>query len=276
MRRRLAGLGRRAEADGGLAGDERGLVGGLRLGQRRGDRLYVVTIDAHRVPAGRLETLHLVGRIRQRQSAVDGNAVVIEQHDQLRQFEMAGERNGFLRNAFHQVAVGGEHIRLVIDDGVAEHGCHVAFRHRHADGIGEALAERAGGGLDAGGVAIFRMTGRDRAGLTEALDLIDRHGRVAGEIEQGIHQHRAVAGRQHEAVAIGPFRVGGIELQELGKQHGRHVGGAHRQAGMAGIGLLHGVHGQRADGIGHIRSSGNGWRRGVCCHGKWACLKGFA
>ena len=96
---------------------------------------------------------------------------------------MAGERNGFLRNAFHQVAVGREHVCLVIDDRIAEHGRHVPLRHGHADGIGQTLAERAGGGLDAGRVAVFRMTGRDRAGLAEPLDLIDRHGRVAGKIE---------------------------------------------------------------------------------------------
>jgi hypothetical protein len=46
----------------------------------------------------------------------------------------------------------------------------------------------------------------------------------------------------------------GIELHDLGEQHGGDVGAAHRQAGMAGIGLLDRVHGQGADGVRHVGS----------------------
>ena len=130
-------------------------------------------------------------------------------------------------------------------------GVHDALGERHADGIGEALAERAGGRLDAGGMAVFGVAGGLRAELAEILDLVDRHVLVAGEIEQRIEQHRAVAGRQDEAVAVGPVRVLRIEFQEAREQHGGDVGGAHRQAGMAGIGLLDGIHGKEADRIGH-------------------------
>ena len=59
--------------------------------------------------------------------------------------------------------------------------------------LAEALAQRPGGGLDPGGVAVFRMAGGAAAELAEALDLIQRHVGIAGEIEQGIEQHRAVA-----------------------------------------------------------------------------------
>ena len=103
----------------------------------------------------------------ERQRAVDRNAVVVEQHDQPVELEMAGERDRFLADAFHQVAVGGEHVGLVIDDAVAELGGQMPLGDRHADRVGEALAERAGGGLDAGRVTeIFRMARRSssRAG----------------------------------------------------------------------------------------------------------------
>ena len=90
-----------------------------------------------------------------------------------------------------------------------------------------------------------------RAELAEILDLVERHVLVAGEIQQRIQQHRAVAGRQDEAVAVRPFRIGGVEFQELREQHGGDVGRAHRQAGMAGIRLLDGIHRQRADRVGH-------------------------
>ena len=128
---------------------------------------------------------------------------------------------------------------------------------READRVAEALAERPGGRLDAGRMAVFGMAGRLRAELAEVLQVLERHVRIAGEIEQRIEQHRAVAGRQDEAVAVGPVRLGRIELQELGEQHRGDVGHAHRQAGMAGVGLFHGVHGQGPDGVRQVaRGSG--------------------
>ena len=89
------------------------------------------------------------------------------------------------------------------------------------------------------------------AELAEMLDLIDRHVLVAGEVEERIEQHRAVAGRQDEAVAVGPVRVFRIEFQEAREQDRGKVGAAHRQAGMARIGLLDGVHGKEADRVRH-------------------------
>ena len=76
------------------------------------------------------------------------------------------------------------------------------------------------------------------------------HARIAEQIEQRIEQHRAVAGREHEAVAVRPVRPAGVEFHEALEQHGRDVGHAHRHAGMAGFGLLHRVHRERADGVG--------------------------
>ena len=221
------------------------------LASAGGNRLGIVAVDAARLPAGGFEPLHLIDRVGERQRPVDGDAVVVEQHDQLVQLEMAGERDRLLADAFHQVAVGGEHIGAMVDDVVAEHRREMRFGDRHADGVGEALAERPGRGLDAGRVAVFRMTRRQRAELAEALDLIDRHRLVAEEMQQRVDQHRAVAGRQHEAVAVGPGRIGRIEFQEAREQHGRDVGRAHRQSGMAGLRLFDGIHGERADRVRH-------------------------
>jgi hypothetical protein len=65
-----------------------------------------------------------------------------------------------------------------------------------------------------------------------------------------------------------------IELQEAAEQHGGDVGHAHRHAGMAGIGLLHGVHGERPDGVGHVAMADGGRRRrggtrADCFHGRF-------
>ena len=139
----------------------------------------------------------------------------------------------------------------MVDEVVAERGVHDALAEREADRIGEALAERAGGGLDARGVTVFGMTGGLGAKLAEMLDLVDVDVFVAGQVEQGIKQHRAVAGRQDEAVAVGPVRIFRIVFQEAREQHGGDVGAAHRQAGMAGFRLFDGVHGKEADRVGH-------------------------
>ena len=123
---------------------------------------------------------------------------------------------------------------------------------RHADRVGEPLPQRTGRRFDARRMAVFGMAGGLGAELAEVAQLVHRHTRIAGEVQQGVEQHRAVSGRQHEAVAIRPFGRRGIELQELGEQHRRNVGHAHRHAGMPGFGLLDGVHGQCPDGVGHV------------------------
>ena len=143
-------------------------------------------------------------------------------------------------------------IGVVVDDIVAQAGIEQALGQRHADGVGEALAQGAGGGLDARRVAVFGVAGGHGAELAEVAQLLHGHAGIAGEMQQRVEQHGAVAGGQHEAVAVGPVRRRGVELQELGEQHRRHVGHAHGHAGMPALGPLHGVHGQRADGVGHV------------------------
>ena len=118
--RGLALLGRRAVADHGLAGDQRRLVGAARPLDGAGDRLGIVTVDALRRPAGGLEALDLVVRHGERRRPVDRDRVVVEQHDQLVELEVPGERDRLLADALHQAAVAGDHIRVVVDDGVAE------------------------------------------------------------------------------------------------------------------------------------------------------------
>ena len=64
-----------------------GRVGFLRRVERRSNRRRVVAVDARRRPAGGLEPLDLVDGIGKRQRAVDRDAVVVEQHDQLVEFK---------------------------------------------------------------------------------------------------------------------------------------------------------------------------------------------
>ena len=122
------------------------------------------------------------------------------------------------------------------------------FRHRHAHAVAETLAERTSSDFHARRVAAFRVTGRLAAPLAEPLQLVERQI-VTGQMQQAVQQHRTVPRREHEAVAIEPVRIFRIVLQELRPQRVSHGGGAHRHAGMAGVGILHGIGGQKADGV---------------------------
>ena len=238
-----AGLVRCAEADGRLGRDHGRTVGGLGLGKRLFDGLGIVTVDFDGVPAGGLEALELVGRIRVRHIAVDRDAVIVPDQRDLGQLQMPGKRDGFLGNAFHQAAVAGQDVGAVVDDVGAEFGGELLLGHGHADAVGDALAQRPGGRFDAGGVAVFGMASGLGAELAEILQLLHRHVLITEQVERGVKEHGAVAGRQHEPVAVGPVRILRIERHHLREQDGGNICCPHWQAGVAGIGFFNGIHG---------------------------------
>ena len=102
------------------------------------------------------------------------------------------------------------------------------------------------------------MTCRNRTKLAEILDLLDRHVFIAEQIMKRIKKHRAVARREDETVPIWPVGIARVDLQEAGKENGRHVRRAHGHAGMTGIGLLDRVHRQGTDRICHRIVRGTG------------------
>ena len=71
-------------------------------------------------------------------------------------------------------------------------------------------------------------------------------------MQQRVLQHRAVAVREHEAVAIRPVRIGRIVAQMPRPQRDGDFGHAHRHAGMAALRGFDGVHRQRADRVGEF------------------------
>jgi hypothetical protein len=247
----VAFLAAGALGDLGLAGDEGRAVLPGRPAQGGGDLAEVVAVDGLHRPAIGLEPGELVAGLRDGRLAVDGGVVVVEQDGQLVQAETPGDRGGLVADALHQAAVAGDHPGAVVDDVVAEPGGQVALGHGHADGGGDALAQGAGGGLDARGMAVFGVAGGVGTPLPEVLDLLHRHGLEAGQVQQGIDQHRPMAGGEHEAVAVGPVWLGGVVLEELGPEHGGHVGHAHGHPLVPGFRLMDRVHREHADGVGH-------------------------
>ena len=230
-------------ADRGLAADQAGLVGLAGCDNGFPDGIRVVAVDGDRVPARRLETLLLVCGVGDADRTVDGDVVVVPEHDQLAQGEVPGKREGFLADAFHEAAVTRDDVGVVVDEVVAKLRVQVRFGDGHADGIGEALAQRTCRRLHAGRVPVFGVARRDGAELTKVADLVHVHLREASEMEERVDQHRAVARTEDEAVAVVPVGVGRVEVHELAPEHGGRVGHSHRHSRMARIGLLHGVHG---------------------------------
>ncbi len=266
--RLLAALAVRcAEPDHRAAGDQRRTIARPRLLDRGSDGLRIVPVDPAHRPTRRTEARQLIVRTGQRCRAIDGDLVVVEQYDQPVEPQMPGERDRLVAEALHQAAITGNHIGKMIDQLVAEPRVHQPLGERHADRRRDPLPERPGRRLHAGRMAIFGMPRRLRAPLPECLELIERHALIARQMKQRVEQHRAVTGRQHEAVAVRPCRIGRIEFQEAREQHGRHIGHAHRHAGMTGLCLFDGVDGEKANrirhlGMGDVRANGNGRQHG--------------
>ena len=236
-----------AETDVGLAVDQDGAVRPLGGGQGAVDVFRVVSIAGNHLPARGGETRALVGHVRHGNRPVDGDVVVVPKDDQLAQLLHSGQADRLLADAFHQAAVTGDHPGVMVHDLGAEARAQAFFGHRETDRVRNSLTKRPRRRLHARDMAVFRVAGRDCAPLAEVPDLVQRHILVAGEVQERIDQHRSMARRQDEPVAVGPAGGGSVELEMLFEKHGRHVGHTHRHARMAGIRGLNRIHGERAD-----------------------------
>ncbi len=245
------GHGRRAEADDGAAGDHRGPRVRLRRLDGAGDCGHIVTVDGLHVPAGGGEPGALIGGRGEVRGPVDGDAVVVPQEDQLAERQVAGEVDRLVADAFHQAPVTAQRVGEVIDDIVAEARRLQPLGKRHADRVGDALAEWTGGRLDPRRVAVLRVACGSAAELAEVLQLLARHILEAEEVVDGVEKHRAVAGGVDNPVAVRPVRHGRIDIDEPLEQNRYDVGHPHRQAWMAGLRLLYRIHREEADGVRH-------------------------
>ena len=245
---------RRAVADVRAHGDDRGPPG-LGLGGRDGGVEGVEVVGVGHglgVPVVGGEARHAVLGEGHLGGTVERDQVVVVEHDELAQPEVAGQRRRFRGDALHEVAVARDRVGVVVDDrrGRVVEACRRGSASATAmpTALPKPWPSGPGRGLDPRGVAVLGVPRRAAAELAEALEVVERQA-VAGEVEHAVEQHAAVAGRQDEAVAVGPLGVRGVVLEVAGPQHVRHGGEAHRHAGVAGVGLLHGVDRQKADGV---------------------------
>jgi hypothetical protein len=161
---------------------------------------------------------------------------------------VAGQGGGLVADALRQVAVPTDHEGAVVAYLGAEAGPQVALGDRHADGIGDPLAERSGGHLDAGGVAGLGMARCGGIPLSELPQVLEGEA-VAGEVQHRVEQDRGVSGRQHEAVPVGPGRIPGVVLEDPGPEHVRQRCKRHGRALVSRPGGVRCVHSQAAEDV---------------------------
>ena len=165
---------------------------------------------------------------------------------------MASQGCSFGRDTFLVTAVTHHHIGVVIHHGgvsLVELGCQVGFSDGQTHSVGDAGTQGAGGHLNAWGLKRFGVPRGLGAPLPELLDVVDGHRVIAGEVQQRVEQHAAVASRQHEAVAVEPLGVLGVVIEELVPERITHGCAAHWQAGVAAVGLVDGVDSQHPDAV---------------------------
>ena len=144
-------------------------------------RRIVRVVDVDDVPAIGFESLADVFGEGELGRAFDADLVAVVNPAQVGKREVSRDRGGLARDTLHHVAVAAQHPCVEIEQvepGPVEAGRKRARGDRHADRIGAALAERTGGGLDAGGHPIFGMAGGLRAELAEGPDVVEADGGV--------------------------------------------------------------------------------------------------
>ena len=254
----------RAVADVAVDDDEgRPVVGVLERLERLGQGLGVVGVhDLDDVPVVGPEPGGGVLGEGDRGRAVDGDPVRVVDPAEVGELEVAGEAGGLGGDAFHHVAVAAEGVDVVVEEveaGLVVVGPKPLAGRGHADAGGHALAERPGGGLDAAGPAVFGVARALAVELAELLEVVQGQrglGEVfvlgadrlhAGQVDHRVEEHRGVADREDEAVAVRPDRVGRVEPEELLPERVGDRGHRHRGARVARVGRLDSVHGQGLD-----------------------------
>ena len=249
-------LGRGRVADDGAHRDERGLVGDL---LRRFDRFLdaddvLAALNDLDMPAVCLIARRSVLGERDIGVVFDGDLVVVPEDDQVAQLLSPGQRARLAGDALLHVAVGGDHIDVVIEGAGAGRGVGIeqaaleASGHCHADRRGQPLTERAGGDLHAPGVSELRMPGGLGVPGAQRLD-VGQFQAESAQVQLYVEGEAAVAAGQDETVATQPPGVAGVVPHDSLEQGVGQRCQAHRGAGVAVADLLNGIGRQHPRGV---------------------------
>ena len=247
--RRVALVGRRVANDGSYSNEARTFVGDRRSGRRENGGDVIAVVDAFGMPSVCSKSGEDVFTEAQVGPAVDGDSVVVPEHDELAELQVTSDRCSFGRHAFHDVAVRSDHPGTVIENRMprlVETGREVPLRHRHPHAIADALPERAGRRLDAWRDVGLRMPGCEAPPLPKLADVVEGN-LVATQVKQRVLQHRRMPAGQDEAVAVRPVRMGRVVPPQLGEKRPAKRRKCHRRAGVTRISRLHRIHAQASN-----------------------------
>ncbi len=188
--------------------------------------------------------------------------VVVVDDDEPTEALAAGQGGGLVTDALGQAAITGDDVDVVVAQLGPEAGSEVAFGHGHADPVGQTLAERARGDLDAGGVTGLGVPRRGRVPLAELAQVLEFET-LAGQVEHRVVQDRGVASGEDETIAVRPGRIGGVVGQDPGEQHMGQRCQGHRGSLVARPGGVRPVHGQATDHVDALLLQLRRNRRGV-------------
>jgi hypothetical protein len=102
--------------------------------------------------------------------------------------------------------------------------------------------------LYAGRVSVLGVPGRRGPPLTEVADVLLRHV-VATQVQERVEEHRRVSTRKHEPVAVEPLGVARVVFEMPLKEDVADGRERHGCSGVTGVGCLHRIHGEDADGV---------------------------
>src|SRR6185437_1490931 len=109
---------------------------------------------------------------------LDRDVVVVVDDDHAAELLVPGQRGGLVADAFLDVAVRADHVDVVVERAGAggrvrvQQAAFAALGHGHSDRVGDALAQRPGGDLDAGGQPVLGVAGGQAAPGAQRLEVV--------------------------------------------------------------------------------------------------------
>ena len=243
---RVVRLGGRGEGDVAAEDDERRLIldlGGAEQGGLEGVEVLGCLTDLLDVPPVGTEASGRIVRQAELGRTVDRDVVVVIDAHEPTEPEVAGQGRSLVRQPLGEIAVAGDAPGAVVDHVAAEARPELSLGDGQPDGVGDALSEGAGGHLDAIGVPSLGVPRRLASPLAEVAQVL-LGDVVPREVEHRVEEDRRMAGGQHEAVAVGPVRIGRVVLHHPGPQHVGEGGQRHGGALVTRAGRVGGVHGE--------------------------------
>ena len=227
----------------GVHQDHRGLAGagiGVEPGEGGFDLVKVVAVDGDHVEAEGGEFLiHRGGAHDLLGGAVDLEPVQVYDGAQVVQLVVVGKETGLPDLALGDLAVSQQAVDVHV---LAQ----VLGALGHAHGGGDALAQGAGGHVDAGDGVHVGVTLEVAVNVAQGGQVL--YGEEATEGQRRVEAGGRVALGQDKPVPIRPAGVGGVDPQLFEVEIGEQVGRRETAAGMAGFGAVGG--GQ--NGLAHV------------------------